>query len=198
LPDIKTRDILYVCGKVYTGDTLHIFVCHFSSKIGGKKFTENYRITEAQTVRACVDSIQTAMHNAKIVILGDFNETPAERAVAEILNAHTTTDSLYSTNRLYNLSASITDSSRQINGTYKFNGQWEMLDQIIVSGPLLDSNTNFYTMPCNFHIHKPLFILQEDAVFSGLKPFRTYEGYRYSGGFSDHLPIYVDFFCIFP
>ncbi|MEG1545967.1 MAG: endonuclease, partial [Bacteroides sp.] len=27
----------------------------------------------------------------------------------------------------------------------------------------------------------------------GLRPFRTYYGMKYQGGFSDHLPVCVDF-----
>lgn len=68
-----------------------------------------------------------------------------------------------------------------------------MLDQIIVSGNLLDPNRNFHTQPALFNIHAPKFILTEDKNYGGYMPFRTYNGYKYQGGFSDHLPVYLDF-----
>ena len=36
------------------------------------------------------------------------------------------------------------------------------------------------------------FLLEEDEKYYGKKPFRTYLGPRYHGGFSDHLPVYLD------
>jgi len=35
-PEIKTRDILFASGIVPSGDTLHVFVCHFPSRLGGE------------------------------------------------------------------------------------------------------------------------------------------------------------------
>ena len=35
--------------------------------------------------------------------------------------------------------------------------------------------------------------LEEDEKYGGDIPFRTYWGRKYHGGFSDHLPVCVDF-----
>ncbi|MDZ7776740.1 MAG: hypothetical protein U5L09_14620 [Bacteroidales bacterium] len=34
--------------------------------------------------------------------------------------------------------------------------------------------------------------MQEDERYGGTKPFRTYSGPRYIGGYSDHLPVFMD------
>jgi endonuclease/exonuclease/phosphatase family metal-dependent hydrolase len=197
LPPVATRDILYVCGSTYTGDTLHVFVCHFSSKLGGSRATEPLRQAEALTVRRCVDSLQNADCRRKIIILGDFNETPAEAAVAQTLSAQPVTERPYLPDRLYNLASHTPDTTAPdgspIRGTHKHNGQWQMLDHIIVSGTLLDIGTKIYTTAEDFHIHAPGFVLERDAESAGWKPMRTYVGYRYNGGFSDHLAVYADF-----
>ena len=36
------------------------------------------------------------------------------------------------------------------------------------------------------------FLLEEDEKYGGDKPFRTYNGMKYLGGFSDHLPVSFD------
>ncbi len=191
LPLIDTRDILYVRGIVFTGDTLHIFVCHLSSKLGGKSATEQYRMSEASTIRQQADSIMELTQDAKIIILGDFNETPEEEALKQALEASGADGETISTNKLYNLSHP-TENEYDILGTYKYNDTWELIDHIIVSGSLLDNQKTLFTSPKSFHIHTPRFILQKDEASKSYKPFKTYNGYKYLGGFSDHLPIYID------
>ncbi len=191
LPKIRTRDILYVQGVVYTGDTLHVFVCHLSSKLGGRKATERYRMVEAHTIRTHVDSIFDQTADAKIIILGDFNETDAEDAIAIGLKVQRADRENILTNQLYNLSY-IPENEYHIRGTYKYNDTWEFIDHIIVSGSLLNPENTISTSPESFHVHTPKFILQKDEKYKGCKPFKTYNGYKYLGGFSDHLPIYID------
>ena len=36
-------------------------------------------------------------------------------------------------------------------------------------------------------------LLTDDPKHGGLQPWRTYQGPRYLGGYSDHLPVYADF-----
>ncbi|MGM0498283.1 MAG: endonuclease, partial [Bacteroidota bacterium] len=36
------------------------------------------------------------------------------------------------------------------------------------------------------------FLLEKDEKYIGKKPYRTYVGFKYNGGFSDHLPIILD------
>ena len=36
-------------------------------------------------------------------------------------------------------------------------------------------------------------LFKTDKTYHGTRPFRTYYGYKYEGGYSDHLPLLVDF-----
>ena len=36
------------------------------------------------------------------------------------------------------------------------------------------------------------FLLQTDERYMGIKPFRTFYGAKHLGGYSDHLPVYID------
>ena len=76
--------------------------------------------------------------------------------------------------------------SHGAQGTYRYDGQWESIDHILVSPALLGFAEQVY-------INDAPFLLEEDKKYGGLKPFRTYNGYLYQRGFSDHLPLVVRF-----
>jgi hypothetical protein len=62
-----------------------------------------------------------------------------------------------------------------------------------VSVNLLDKNRRFYALPETAVIFCPSFIVAEDKTNKGKRPLKTYHGFKYEGGFSDHFPVMVDF-----
>ena len=67
------------------------------------------------------------------------------------------------------------------------------IDHILVSGNLLNGQCRLQAGR-RLQVFAPLFLLEEDKTYYGYKPFRTYSGPRYVGGYSDHLPLYLDLF----
>ncbi len=187
-PDSRTRDVLYVSGIVPSGDTLHCFICHFPSRLGGELESEKNRTVVASVVRTKIDSLLTNNSSSKIIIMGDFNDNPDNASMNEILGA---VDPDNKKGDLVNLSYPL---YRAGMGTHKYAGKWGMLDQIIISRSLLNSTEAFYTRPETVTIVQPSFLLEKDKKYLGDKPFRTYIGMKYQGGYSDHLPVYVDFY----
>jgi hypothetical protein len=94
-----------------------------------------------------------------------------------------------SANYLINLSEKLDEKGL---GTYRYMGTWEMIDQVIVSKGLLSDSNRIYTEPNQLKIFKPDFLLKNDPKYPGYSPFSTYHGYKYQGGFSDHLPVLLD------
>ena len=188
-PESRTRDILFVSGIIPTGDTLHIFVCHFPSRLGGEMESEDKRLFVASVVRAKVDSLFTINLHPNIVIMGDFNDYPTNASISEVLKAKPITDSI-SPNCLYNLMYKLQAEGK---GSNKYLGDWGALDQMIVSGNLLKPTNSISTTQSNVHFFEADFLLENDNTYLGKQPFRTYAGMKYQGGFSDHLPIYTDF-----
>ena len=164
----KTRDILYAKGTVGV-DTLHIFVNHWPSKLGGEKSSSSKRMEVASLLKSVTDSIKSANPSALIVVMGDFNDAPSSEAVKSL--------------GLNNLSGKLKDSLNashsEVKGSHKYRGKWEMLDQFIVSDSVKGSASLFY-MP---------HLLTEDKKYYGVKTRRTFIGPRFVGGASDHLPI---------
>ena len=180
----RTRDVLYVKGIACKRDTLHVFVNHWPSKFGGAMETIPKRNYVASVVRNKVDSLLSADHDAKILVMGDMNETPAEEGVSQVLKARMDSVNL-GPNDLYNMLAGAGLSWKK--GTIKFREEWETIDHMIVSVLLFK-----YTTPHSLHIFDAPFLLMDDEAWFGKKPFRTYYGAKYIGGFSDHLPVYMD------
>jgi hypothetical protein len=182
---IKTREILYVSGILNNTDTLHVFANHWPSRYSGLMETRSLRNLAANTLRNEILLVQQKHPDPKIVITGDFNDQPSDESMLVYLNAIEFSDTQTET-QLYNLS--FPWMKREIK-TLKYQSQWMVFDQIIVSGSLLNENATIFTRPEWAEIVQLPFLLEKDEKYGGMKINRTYIGFRYNGGFSDHLPV---------
>lgn len=190
-----TRDILHVVGQLQNLDTLDVFVCHFPSRSGGEKESELKRMAAAHILKQAVDSLVALRHDAKIIMMGDFNDYPENRSIREALAAEDAypTQSSYSADKLYHLLAG-NARGRHDYGSYRYRGEWGFLDHMIVTGNLLQASSNLYTVPGQADVYRAKFLLEPDTRYGGDYPHRNYSGVKYSKkGYSDHLPIFADF-----
>lgn len=163
--EFATRDIIFA--KLdYDGDTLFVFLNHWPSKYGGAKESDPKREAVARILAHKADSVLCADPDARIVMMGDFNDTPEAEVCRRLCDIC----------HLVNLSEGLT------GGTIRFNGRWEMIDQMMVSPALAAENPRA-------EVYMPDFLLEADRKFLGVKPRRTNIGPRYNGGVSDHLPV---------
>ena len=176
-------------------EKITVFVNHWPSRRGGQEESEPNRIAAAKTLSGAVDRIFSVDDAAKIFIIGDLNDEPLNISVLETLNAHPLKcDSLHAEievdakGKLYNISYSAYEEGL---GSYKYKDDWNMLDQIIVSGSLLTTE-NFYYLCNSFEVYKPHYIVTHSGEYKGA-PFPTYGGRRYLGGYSDHYPVIAKF-----
>lgn len=175
LPDTRpTRDILYASGLLITGDTLHIFVVHAPSRRGGEQVSRPYRLLVASQLAEAVDSVYAISRDAKIIIAGDFNDYADSPALQYLYEHH-----------LINISSDAL-GSHGAKATYRWHGEWRSLDQILCSPSLAARKQSSV-------IGDLPFLLEDDEKYGGKKPYRTYLGPRYLGGYSDHLPLVVQF-----
>ena len=175
LPDMHpTRDILYACGRLITGDTLHVYVVHAPSRSGGERVTRNHRLQVARRLTQSIDSLRSVSQQALIVVAGDFNDFGSAPSLKMLEEAGL---------------LEVSRGARGENGTeatYRHQGEWNMLDHIFASPTLADrvENCQIFDAP---------FLLEPDETYGGVKPRRSYLGPRYLGGFSDHLPLVARF-----
>ena len=186
-PETTTRDILYVKGELKNGEVLHVFVNHWSSRRDGQEVSEPKRLQSAKILRSKLDSVLKGNRKAKIVILGDFNDEPINKSLYEVLNA---TNDLRSGNyrELYNL---MFDKSLNGAGTYNFRGNWNMLDNIIISQSLLTNKKAYVASPDGGQIFRKRWMMYDNVKTGQMTPSKTYGGPNYYGGISDHFPVYV-------
>ena len=126
--------------------------------------------------------------------MGDFNDYPDNKSIRKILKARippTETDSLDS-RTLYHLLARKGIDNKHF-GSYKYQGEWGLLDHIILSGNLLMPGSPLYTAEEKAGVFRAPFLLTEDRKYGDEQPFRTYYGMKYQGGYSDHLPVWAEF-----
>ncbi len=189
-----TRDLLHVGGVLPSGDTLDVIVCHMPSRRGGTAAAHRLRSQAALRLRGVADSLHSVRGICRLLILGDFNDEYTDSSIARALGAVPlpATDAGIRTDRLYVLSAGLRAHSG-ITGSYKYRGKWNMLDQIMVCGHLLDHTARMFASRGDCRIFAPQFLLSPDEVHGGVKPRRTFLGPFYLGGYSDHLPLIMDF-----
>lgn len=186
----KTRDILYVKFYDRRGDTIHCFVNHWPSRYGGERETIELRALAANTLKHKVDSL-VFLHQTipKIIIMGDFNDTPDDPSISEVLCAK----ALNRTARDDVLVNLFTDGRKLgFEGTLKHQYNWQIFDQIIVSKSLIDNDIGLCYKKNSATIFHGDFLFEKDESFGEVKLFRTYVGPKYFGGYSDHLPVYID------
>jgi hypothetical protein len=185
-PDSRpTRDILYAKGIVNEKDTLHLFVNHWPSRYGGQLVTAPKREKAAETLKAIYDSLLVDDPKANIIAMGDFNDHPDDVSMKDILKAKIDTVNLQPDD-LVNSMWQYTKTG----GTHKYQHVWGVLDQIVLSQNLVFSKNNLYAGLPTTQIFKADWLLEKDDV--GMRLNRTYIGFKFHGGYSDHLPIYVD------
>ena len=168
-----TRDILHVCGVTGRNpvDTIDIYVVHLPSKLGGAAGERNRRMV-VEAIAASTDSVFAIRPAAKILIMGDFNDGPTSELLQTCLG------------KFRNLA----NEYGKEHGSYKYQGDWDTIDQMLISEGLVDPQNG----GVKFLEAKVLilpFLLETDEAYGGGKPNRTFEGYNFHGGFSDHLPV---------
>lgn len=176
------RHILYVKGLTGWGDTLHLFVNHWTSRYGGLDATKAARNGTASFLKSQTDSLLAVQPEANILIMGDFNDNPEDESMMEHLQALPVQKPIEAT-KLYNLAL---EPHRRNEGTL-FYKSWDCFDQVIVSGSLLDKGR---LRSSEMHIVKHPWMMFKNQ--QGVeRPNRTQSNGKYFGGFSDHLPVFI-------
>ncbi len=168
-----TRDVLLVKGNL-NGELMYFIVNHWPSRRSGIKESEQKRIINAELVQKIISDVMEETPDAKIIIMGDFNDNPTDISIKQTLV----------TDQLYNPMESLYEKGM---GTSIHQGKWHLFDQIIITKNFLKENTHQFT---HANIYCKHFLKDKYGKYIE-DPFRTYKGRWYKGGISDHFPIYI-------
>ncbi len=189
---LRTRMLVYVKGVFRGLDTLHCFVAHWPSRLGGKGRSDSMRMAAADLLKSVTDSVLLTNKSANIIVMGDFNAEADEASIKSLDN-------------LVNMSLQ-GDKKHRKQYSYKYKGEWSKIDHFLVSRNMFAGNSSMVCSGDRYIGQQPQikyifchdtsgvvfmhsFLLERDNIYIGDKIRRTMIGPRYNGGVSDHLPI---------
>lgn len=170
-----TRDILYVKGLL-NKEEVHIFVNHWPSRRDGDRETSFKRVQAAETIIEFMKGIETKIESPNYIIMGDFNDGPNDESLKCLMQ----------TEKLYNPMEKLLTPER---GSASYKKAWLLFDQILVSHNFFNYEKGTHSF-AHANIFDESFLTEFKGKFKG-KPYRTYVGRKYIGGYSDHFPVYI-------
>lgn len=185
-PNFRTRDQMCVTGRMGI-DTVSIIVNHWPSRLGGQEQSSPLREAAAYTSKLIADSIWALRPNEGIMVMGDLNDDPYDKSCAKVLGAAKKQKGV-GAHGFFNPFWSLLD---QGIGTLAYNSSWNLFDQIILSGSLLEQNSgegrlHFWKAKVNNFD----FLKDKEGNRQGY-PLRTFASGMYLNGYSDHFPTEV-------
>ncbi|WPR72378.1 endonuclease/exonuclease/phosphatase family protein [Flavobacterium sp. NG2] len=178
---IFTRDQLLVTGFL-DNEEIHIIVNHWPSRSGGEKKSSPLREAAGALNRRIIDSLQRINPKAKVITLGDLNDSPFNNSIKRELNAKAKKEEV----PLLGIYNPFEEMANQGLGTIAFRDSWDIFDQIMVTHSLIQSDFSKYQFWKAGIYNKP-FLIQTTGLYKGYPK-------RHSAtevGFSDHFPVYI-------
>ncbi|WP_222982101.1 endonuclease/exonuclease/phosphatase family protein [Flagellimonas meishanensis] len=179
-----TRDQLVVGGSM-DQENVYFIVNHWPSRRGGASKSQSNRIKAALLNKRIIDSIRDLNWNAKVIAMGDFNDDPRDDSFKKILKTKGQMDQLDSLD-LFN---PMEKMYKKGIGSLAYRDKWNLFDQFFMTSNFIGeerSQLSFWKAG----IFAPGFLRTQKGKFRGY-PFRTYAGGSYTGGYSDHFPVYL-------
>lgn len=171
-----TRDVLWVKTKIKT-EIINFFVLHLPSK-RDKDINKAKRDYILQSIKEKTEQLLNSKE--AVVLCGDFNENPNEDSLKN-METHSDGTSLLA-NPFVNL------FNEKKFSTFHFQDGL-LFDQFLLSPQFYQSNYPLQYTAAHVFDHQKL--SSWDRKFQG-RPFRTFAGSRYLGGYSDHYPVIVE------
>lgn len=182
---IYTRDQLVVSGEL-NGDPMSFIVNHWPSRSGGELKSRPGRLAAAALNKKIVDSLHVENAMAKVMIMGDLNDDPTNESVLVNLGAQQHRENVRA-QMIYNPYIQMLKDGLN---TLAYRDAGNIFDQIMFTYPLLhEANQEGYQY-WQAHIYNPSFMTNKEGRYKGY-PFRSWDNGNFSGGFSDHFPVYV-------
>ena len=186
----NTRDQMAVTGILGGRDTMTVIVCHWPSRLGGETKSQPHRIAAGKLARHLADSVWSVNPNQHVIVMGDLNDDPNNVSVSMTpgLGAGNKAKNT-ATHGFFNPWWEIWEPDYR--GTLSYHGKWNLFDQIIVSGTLIDNKKGHGTGDLVYYsaqINDFDFLKNREGTPYAGTPHRTYGGGKWLNGYSDHFP----------
>jgi hypothetical protein len=183
---IYTRDQLLVSGYL-DNELIHIIVNHWPSRRGGEAQSSPRREKAAFVTTQIIEKIKLTDPDPKVIIMGDFNDDPTNKSFKKVLLAESK-KARVTKNGIYN---PMEDLFRRGENTLVYRDNINLFDQILVTQPLLALKKDYTSY--KFYkaaVYKPAYLTTQQGKYKGY-PFRSFASGNFTGGYSDHYPVYI-------
>ncbi len=179
-----TRDQLVVSGLL-DNEEIYFIVNHWPSRSGGEARSRPNRMAAAELNKRIIDSIQRRNATAKIISMGDLNDDPTNDSLKKVLQTKRKKEGLEEGD-LFNPMEQL---FRKGIGSLAYRDQWNLFDQIFLTSSLIKPKEGTYKF-WKAAVYDAPYLITKKGRYKGY-PFRTYAGGSYTGGYSDHFPVYL-------
>ena len=179
-----TRDQLVVSGTL-DGEMIHVIVNHWPSRSGGEARSRPKRVAAARVNKKIIDSLQDLDKKAKIFTMGDFNDDPTNDSFKKVLKTKANKEKVRGKD-LYN---PMEDMAKKGMGSLAYRDSWNLFDQIAFTAPLLNKDYTTWQY-YKAGVYNPRYLQNPRGRYKGY-PYRSFADGHYTGGYSDHFPVYV-------
>lgn len=183
---IYTRDQLLVSGLL-GDDLIFIIVNHWPSRRGGQLRSNPKREKAAYVTSQIIKKIKLENENAKIFVMGDFNDDPTDISIKNVLKSNNSIEKL-GDSTLYNPMENL--YKKGLN-TLGYRDQINLFDQILMTPDCISLDYQYNSFQYfKVGIFNPSYLITNKGRYKGY-PFRSFGNGHFTGGYSDHFPVYV-------
>ncbi|OWK75119.1 endonuclease [Flavobacteriaceae bacterium JJC] len=179
-----TRGILVVKGTL-DGEKVGVFLNHWPSRSGGEAASLPRRAAAAKILKDEMDKLRGEDPERKLFAMGDFNDDPVSPSLRKHLGAVGEPDQLSEKTPYYNLMVKLYKAGV---ASLAYRDAPNLFDQIIVSKNLYSPEKLSPTYSIfKAEIFAPSYLVNSEGQWKGY-PLRSWDGDRFTGGYSDHFP----------
>lgn len=183
---IYTRDQLLVTGYL-DDERIHIIVNHWPSRRGGEERSRSKREKAAYVTTQIIKKIRLKEPNANIIIMGDLNDDPINSSLKNVLKTKALKQEVMEGD-IYNPMESL---FTQGENTLVYRDNLNLFDQIMLSSTFLAKDQDYSTYKMyKTNIFNPRYLTTQRGKYKGY-PYRSYGNKGFTGGYSDHYPVYL-------
>jgi len=183
---VYTRDQLLVSGML-DGEMIHVIVNHWPSRRGGEAKSRPLRMGAARYNLKMIDSLQKVYDHPKIFGMGDLNDDPNNASLKEVLKA-TGVKNEVKEGGIYN---PMEDLFNRGFSTLGYRDNINLFDQIYMTSPALAKGKDYKNWQFfKANIFNPNYLTNRKGRYKGY-PFRSWSNGSFTGGYSDHYPVYI-------
>lgn len=195
-----TRDLFWIEASVKpAGPSFVVVGNHWPSRSGGQYSSEPFRMMTGETLSYVLGKLldkDSGDPNLPVLLMGDFNDEPFNRAIQEYLRGSRDRGRVMraASPMVHNLMWPLMSGHNP--GTYRYSSDWNMLDQLLGTRGIINIQSDVKVLPDTVEIVRLPEMLKGKTAQAPRSFGRPSKASGYDrDGYSDHFPITIKLKC---